>query len=204
MTTINFQPDVSTCSVAFHYSPGKSVLLESLNMYQAATLMLVSERSSVTVSTCMRYLDLKKAEFEAELEELFNFSPPIITRPNADTLSEHDKLTANPSFAYDKSFFKFNQAKQREVALNSTDSDEKMFQERKSVLESVTVRILKEHKKKTHQELFDLVSKRLPLEVTVGRQLTQDRDFRKTIQSLIKSDFVKRDDSNPNLYHYIP
>ena len=181
---------MSTCSVAFHYSPGKSVLLENLNMYQAATLMLVSERSSVSVSTCLKYLDLKKAEFEAELEELFNFSPPILTRPNADTLGDQDKLTANASFAFDKSFFKFNQSKQREVALSSTDSDEKLFQERKSVLESVTVRILKEHKKKTHQELFELVSKRLPLEVTVDWRLTQDRDFRKTIQSLIKSDFV--------------
>lgn len=140
-------------------------------MYQAATLMLISQRNSVSVAMCLKYLDLKKAEFEAELKELFTFVPPIIIAANSETLSDQDKLTANPNFSYDKSFFKFNQAKQREVTSNSTESDEKLFQERKSVLESVTVRILKELKKKTHQELFELVSKRLPVELTVNYDL---------------------------------
>lgn len=158
--------------MAFTYSGNKSVLLEDLTMYQAALLLLVGERSSVSVATCLKQLELKKAEFELEMSELFSSSPPILIRPNPDTLSESDRLSANTSFTYDKSFLKLNQYKQRDVTANSTESDERLYQEKKSVWESVTVRILKEQKKKLHQELFDLVSKRLSHELSVRTLLT--------------------------------
>ena len=79
-----------------------------------------------------------------------------------------------------------------------------MLEEKKASIESHIMRHLKGFKKRSLQELSDHISQLMHLELQVASSHAQDRDLRKILTGLINTDYIRRDEQNPQIFHYIP
>ncbi len=72
----------------------------------------------------------------------------------------------------------------------------KVFEDRQHQVEAVLVRLMKTNKSMMHDKLYQNTMEALkyPLDISL---------FKKRINSLIERDYLKRDDDNMNLYHYL-
>ena len=105
--------------------------------------------------------------------------------------------------------FEFNagfKSKYRQLSLNTfqlkdsaqenKDTIERVYTQRQYVLDAVVVRIMKTRKLLSHADLIREVFTQIQFSLTA-------QDIKKRIESLIEKEYLRRDEDNRTLYHYI-
>ena len=109
-----------------------------------------------------------------------------------------DVFAWNKTFTSERIKFRINQIQQDMSAEESRKTNEQVAIDRVSVLEATIVRIMKAKKKMTLQLLIDAVvtdvNKRFPPDV---------KEIKKRMESLIEREFLRRDDDDRNMLHYV-
>ena len=123
----------------------------------------------------------------------------LVKASKGKNIADDEPLTLNPKMAC--SNIRPNYIPKRTKGPTASDAsvlDPGVVQERKHVLDSVIVRIMKSRKTLRHQELI----------TEAMRQVThfkpQPPMIKGQIESLIQREFLKRDEEDRNIYIYIP
>jgi len=89
-----------------------------------------------------------------------------------------------------------NQASSGKASREDAAISHAVAQDRMYALDATIVRLMKSRRKIVHQELFTSV-------VGMCRFSVQPAELKKRIESLIDRDFIKRDETEPSVYHYV-
>uniref|UniRef100_A0A914R076 Cullin family profile domain-containing protein n=1 Tax=Panagrolaimus davidi TaxID=227884 RepID=A0A914R076_9BILA len=113
---------------------------------------------------------------------------------NDDIFSVNDEFTSKLNrikIQMIPSKFEKNKSEEKEIRSN-------IEKDRKHEIEAAIIRIMKSRQKLIHNELITEVTKLLQ-----SRFLPDPLIIKKRIEALIEREYLKRDESNFNLYHYI-
>mmetsp|Transcript_6153 Transcript_6153/g.9899 ORF Transcript_6153/g.9899 Transcript_6153/m.9899 type:complete len:117 (-) Transcript_6153:17-367(-) len=111
-------------------------------------------------------------------------------------IGEGDKLTVNFGFRSNLKKISINAAQRKENRKESDKVHEKVLAERKHVLEAAIVKQMKARRTLKHTELLTEVLRliRFPVELEV---------IAKRIDDLIEREYMRRDDKDNKVYHYV-
>ena len=112
------------------------------------------------------------------------------------TIAPLDMFEVNVSFAAKLKRIAINTLQKKESKKETEDVHEKVLSDRKYLIDAAIVRTMKAKQKLSQNDLIAEVVKlvRFPLEISVLKQ---------RIESLIEGDYMKRDDNDRVLFHYV-
>ena len=112
------------------------------------------------------------------------------------TIAPLDMFEVNVSFAAKLKRIAINTLQKTESKKETEDVHEKVLSDRKYLIDAAIVRTMKAKQKLSQNDLIAEVVKlvRFPLEISVLKQ---------RIESLIEGDYMKRDDNDRVLFHYV-
>ena len=120
----------------------------------------------------------------------------LLKSPDTEAFKDSDTFKVNISFESKKKKVTFNTLNRREMKEDIEETRERVLQERLFSIESLTVRLMKSNQTMTHQKLVHEVLTGLNLPLT-------GKDISKCIDSLISREYMRRDDDNIQIYHYV-
>jgi cullin 1 len=115
-------------------------------------------------------------------------------KPKKQRIDDTDVFVFNEKFTSKQRKFKLNQP----VSIHREAADENISEERKHILDAAIVRIMKARRTLQYNDIVELV-------VTQVSKLfiPKPRDIKRRIDELITKEFLKRDPSDPTLFHYL-
>jgi cullin-4 len=91
---------------------------------------------------------------------------------------------------------RINAIQYRETKEEREDTNERVFKDREYVVEAAIVRIMKARKTLTHAQLMSEVLQQCKFSLNV-------KDVKDRIEKLREREFLMRDESDINLWHYV-
>eukprot|EP00817_Percolomonadidae_sp_ATCC50343_P003541 CAMPEP_0117421920 /NCGR_PEP_ID=MMETSP0758-20121206/2871_1 /TAXON_ID=63605 /ORGANISM="Percolomonas cosmopolitus, Strain AE-1 (ATCC 50343)" /LENGTH=702 /DNA_ID=CAMNT_0005204245 /DNA_START=178 /DNA_END=2286 /DNA_ORIENTATION=- len=76
--------------------------------------------------------------------------------------------------------------------------DVRIIAERNTIIEAIVVRVMKSHKKLSHEDLIQETIKQ-----STGRFETKSSTIKRRIEDLIQREFLRRDEEDRKIYHYV-
>ncbi|BEI84475.1 hypothetical protein CcaverHIS002_0410790 [Cutaneotrichosporon cavernicola] len=172
-----------------------------VSLFQAVALLQFNDDDVLDFTELKSRTGIEASELVRTLQSLSmgrKGTRVLIKRPAGKEVEPTDKFAFNKGFTSERMKFKINQIQQDLSAEESRQTNEQVALDRVSVLEATIVRIMKGRKKLTLQLLIDAVvsdvSKRFPPDV---------KEIKKRVESLIDREFLKRDDEDKNMLHYL-
>lgn len=165
--------------------------------FQLMILLCFNQKDSFTVQKISQDTNASIEDIKDHLKILLKRK--ILNKQlEGETINAADTITVNDDFQ-DKSL----RVNCTQVVAHRTsaeeDTQQKQLQaERESVLETVIVRIMKGRKVMKH---LDLVNDSMKLCINFKPDGTM---IRRRIEALIERQYLRRDENNMNVYHYIP
>ena len=118
---------------------------------------------------------------------------------DTDVLMLDDKLVVNEKFESKLRHVKVPLIMEKlEIEEDIVHVSELLEEDRKYLVEADIVRVMKSRRICDHGELFGEVVKLLAGRFVPDKGLVKNR-----IENLIEREFIKRDDGNRNMYHYV-
>jgi cullin 3 len=178
----------------------------TVSCYQAVILMLFNNHDSLTVSDVKEASGLPEQELTRQLKQLCNPKMRLIAKqnPKVPKFTPDETLQINLKFKYNlikvnmipKVTHKKKDLNQKSDIQNEVDRE--IASERAMVLDAMVVRIMKARKKERHTELMNEVIKQVSL------FKPQPQMIKQAIERLIEKEYLERDDSDRQVYIYIP
>lgn len=164
------------------------LLFEDLADDESLTFIKIQEMTSISDSDLGRTLQsLACAKYKILLKE-----------PKGRDVHKTDKFSFNTNFQCNLARIKIAQVAARvENATERKETTEKIEEERKNQVEACLVRIMKNRKTMSHNELVNEVIRQLSSRFQPSPVLIKRR-----IESLIDREYLERNDSSMNIYHY--
>jgi hypothetical protein len=178
----------------------------TVSCYQAVILMLFNHNQCLTVSEVKEKSGLPEQELTRQLKQLCNPKMRLIAKekPKVPKFTPDEKLEVNKAFKHSivrVNFIPKATHKKKDLS-KKTDFDkgveEEIKAERDMVLDAMIVRIMKARKKERHTELMNECIK----QVTLFKP--QPQMIKQAIERLIEKEYLERDDSDRQVYIYIP
>lgn len=161
-----------------------------------AILLLFNEQDSIPVEEICEKINISLKELANPLLSLCKSK--LLISDKQDMLNSKNIISLNFDFYYQShkiSLFSHLQKKKLENVSKATI--EQVNEERNIIIQATIIRILKERKKIDHNSLIPLILN----QVTLFKP--QILDIKKGIDALIDKEYLKRDESSPNIYQYI-
>lgn len=191
---------LGTCVVQARFSTRATPVEVHLTTYQAVVLLLFNAGAELTKPAVVAATKLPAAEVERILASLAmhkNEKFHLLTKTgDADSISDTDVFTYNKDLVCKTRNLKLpgigrlSVEEQKQVAPH-------VMQDRKMVTEAVIVRVMKTRQKLTHQELLAEVMDQLK------NFRPESKMIKQRIEDLITRLYLKRDEVQQNLYHYL-
>ena len=122
----------------------------------------------------------------------------LIKEPKGREVAKEDRFAFNDGFQCNLARIKIAQIAARvETATERKETTEKVEEERKNQVEACVVRVMKDRKTMTHNELVNEVIRQLTSRFQPSPQLVKRR-----IESLIDREYLERSESSMNVYNY--
>uniref|UniRef100_A0A914QB27 Cullin family profile domain-containing protein n=1 Tax=Panagrolaimus davidi TaxID=227884 RepID=A0A914QB27_9BILA len=170
---------------------------------QMCILMKFNESEFFTFEELLNQTKINEKDLKRALESMTmgkESQKVLIRTGNENHIENADIFSVNDNFTS-----KLNRVKIQMIpAKNKKDKSEeneifsKINDDRKHEIEAAIIRIMKSRQKLIHNELITEVTKLLQ-----RRFLPDPMVIKKRIEALIEREYLKRDENNLNLYHYI-
>jgi cullin 3 len=178
----------------------------TVTCYQCVILMLFNKNRVLTVSQVKELSGLPEQELARQLKQLCNPKMKLISKenPKVPKFTPAEKLEINMAFKNNliklnfipKATHKKKDPNQKSDVQNAVE--EEIKSERSMVLDATIVRIMKARKKERHNELIAEVIKQVSL------FKPQPTMIKQSIERLIEKEYLERDDTDRQVYIYIP
>jgi len=169
----------------------------SLSLYQTVVLLLFNDNDELTADNISSATGLVDADLHRTLLSLACGKARVLhKRPKGNTVGKDDLFVWNKGFTNRQVRIRINAIQVKESAAEDLQTTERVFVERHCEVDAAIVRVLKTRRTLTHANLIaELYSQlRFPFKVA---------DLNKRIESLIEREFLERDASASQTYHYL-
>jgi hypothetical protein len=168
-----------------------------VSTYQISILLLFNEVDNLTVGAIQKEINLSVNELRNAL--LILLQSKILLSNQVNELNLETEISLNFQFKSPNRkllLFSNYQKKKFESSLNTTY--EQINEDRKYSIQGVIVRIMKNRKVLSHNELISECINFLKNEFS-----PQVSEIKRNINSLIETEYLKRDDIDSSIYQYI-
>lgn len=169
--------------------------------YQACILLLFNDTDTFTYSDILEKTRIPDQQLQTHLLSLAHPKVGILKKnPNQRELRHTDTFTFNTHFVSPLRFirvplFKLSAGLEKE---KKEQLEKNVLAERKFQIEAIIVRIMKNRKQLDHNSLIVETIKQ------INAKFKPDIGFiKRSMESLMDQDYIKRDENNRSLYHYI-
>lgn len=197
---LTWHPNYGTADVRVQFKARKHEL--NVSTYGLVVLMLfehAGEGESMSYSKIQESTGIVDADLGRTLQSLACAKYKILLKsPKGRDISKDDTFTFNDGFQCNLARIKIAQVAARvESASERKETAEKVEEERKNQVEACLVRVMKDRKTMTHNELVNEVIRQLASRFQPSPVLVKRR-----IESLIDREYLERSESSMNVYHY--
>ncbi|CAD5233846.1 unnamed protein product [Bursaphelenchus xylophilus] len=166
-------------------------------------LMKFNERPKYTLKDLREATKIADKDFKRALMSLAmgKVSQRILSRTkgNGKELADEDEFVVNDGFTSKLTRIKIQMVSGRgETEPERKETREKVNDDRKHEIEAAIVRIMKARKKSLHNDLITEVTNQLKI-----RFMPDPSVIKKRIESLIEREYLKRDQNDHRVYHYV-
>jgi len=192
---LQWQPSLGHCVLKADFSAGKKELQVSL--FQTLVLMNFNEKEEVSFDEMRQSTGIEEEELKRTLQSLACGKARVITKkPASKDVEKTDLFQFHGGFKHKLYRIKINQIQMKETVEENVNTTERVFQDRQYQIDAAIVRIMKMRKTLTHNLLITELYEQLKFPV-------KPADLKKRIESLIDRDYMERDATNSNTYHYV-
>ncbi|KAL4503901.1 hypothetical protein ABPG72_022531 [Tetrahymena utriculariae] len=154
----------------------------------------------IPISTILATIGIKKesiAEFNKEIAQLIGKKILLTSKPQSQKQEEKKDESDEVSFKFNQQFT----YQKKKFSVVPEESQQKFKRDvvnenREHVIEATIVRILKSRKTMKYSDLVSEVN------ILLRKFQTQPAQIKKRIESLVEREYIERDKSDMNLYHY--
>lgn len=198
---LTWQTSLGTAEMRARFGGGtRTVDLCSVPAYAMCILMLFNKRDSMTCKEIMEATEIPEKELARHLQSLSLAKYRVLTKePKGKEVTESDKFSFNDRFSSRSRRIRLqviSAAKENDNERNKTRS--RIDDDRRPVIDTVIVRIMK------HRKILDHV--KLVMEVTAqlsSRFQPNPQEIKKRIESLVDREYLERQKDNHQRYQYV-
>ncbi|CAD5230943.1 unnamed protein product [Bursaphelenchus okinawaensis] len=166
-------------------------------------LMKFNERQKYTLKDLREATKIADKDFKRALMSLAlgKVTQRILirTKSNGKDLADDDEFIVNDGYTSKLTRIKIQMVSGRgETEPERKETRDKVNDDRKHEIEAAIVRIMKARKRSLHNDLITEVTNQLKI-----RFMPDPSVIKKRIESLIEREYLKRDDNDHRLYHYV-
>ncbi|KAJ2103448.1 hypothetical protein GGI16_002978, partial [Coemansia sp. S142-1] len=188
-------PNLGTCLLKVSFDEGPKEL--SLTIVQGTVLLLFSEHDELSYQQIQENTGLEDVELMRTLQSLACGKYRVLAKePKGRDVAGTDVFTFNAAFTSPQARIKVGQILLKEAEKESKEVEEHIQLDRMYQVDAAIVRILKARKRLDHTALMTELLSRLKFNSTSA-------EVKERIETLIERDYIKRDDADPSLYHYL-
>jgi len=192
---LQWQPSLGHCVLKADFTAGKKELQVSL--FQTLVLLNFNEKEDVPFDEIRQSSGIEEEELKRTLQSLACGKARVITKkPPSKDVENTDTFQFHGGFKHKLYRIKINQIQMKETTEENVDTTERVFQDRQYQIDAAIVRIMKMRKTLAHNLLITELYEQLKFPV-------KPADLKKRIESLIDRDYMERDATNANNYHYV-
>jgi len=192
---LQWQPSLGHCVLKADFAGSKKELQVSL--FQTLVLLNFNEKEEVTFEEMRQSTGIEEEELKRTLQSLAcGKARVIVKKPASKDVETTDAFQFHGGFKHKLYRIKINQIQMKETTEENVNTTERVFQDRQYQIDAAIVRIMKMRKTLTHNLLITELYEQLKFPV-------KPADLKKRIESLIDRDYMERDTSNANSYHYV-
>lgn len=180
-----------------------------MSLYQTIALLCFDHDASSEAPVHMiRHLlqrtQMDRGELVRTVKSLSRKQLPLLIRagdePSGEGNDEKDdaQFTLNQNFRSRTMRVHVNALQVKENTEERAKTNEGVTKERVYTLDAAIVRVMKARKTLTHAELVQEIVRALS-----GRFTPQPNDIKARVESLMEREYLKRDDNNPSIFHYL-
>ena len=176
---------------------------------QAILLSLLDENEIMTYQEVSSYFNIEQSELKKHLIPLFlqkgDKESLLLKVPATKSFSNEDKISMNKQFSSKTKYVRINAFQKKESKEEIEKTTEAIMEERKLAIEASIVRVMKSKKQMKHSLLIHEVMSSLGLNLTVRNNFfkIQGNDVKQILEKVINNGYLRRDDDDTNIYHYI-
>lgn len=198
---LTWQQSLGTAEIRARFGGlSRIVDLYSVSSYSMCILMLFNDRDCMTYLEIFRATNIPKKELIRHLQSLSLAKYRVLRKePLEKEVKETDNFYFNNEFTCKHRRIKMQvitAQKENESARNQTKC--KVDDDRRPVIDTVIVRIMKHRKVLEHNLLISEVTTQLAMRFEPNAQ-----DIKKRIESLVEREYLERQKSNHNVYQYM-
>jgi len=165
---------------------------------QAAILLLFNEFDQLTIQSIIDHTGLEADAVKVQLRSLVSGQFKILVKVPEKGYDVKHTMRVNKSFWHNHRRIKIPNAMARTTTKDKAQANRAVQEDRRHAIEASIVRVMKTRKTLDHQNLV----------LEVVSHLSQffkpdPRQIKIRIQDLIEREYLKRDGSKSNLYHYV-
>lgn len=192
---LSWQHMDGSCTVKARFPKGEKIL--NLSLYQTIVMMLFNDVDEMSYSNILEATGIEEAELKRILLSLACGKVRVLSKkPRGPKVETNDEFIFNKIFAHRQLRIKVNAIQMKETVEENAATTEKVFQERNYQIDAALVRIMKTRRTLQHPTLIREVIRHLRFSHKAG-------DIKKRIESLIEREYLERDESNAQTYHYL-
>jgi cullin 3 len=197
---LTWHPNYGSADVRVQFRTRKHEL--NVSTYALVVLLLFEERTdgqALTYVEIQQSTSILDADLMRTLQSLACAKYKILLKePKGRDVGKTDKFIFNDGFQCNLARIKIAQIAARvETATERKETTEKVEEERKNQVEACLVRVMKDRKTMSHNELVNEVIRQLASRFQPSPALVKRR-----IESLIDREYLERSESSMNVYHY--
>eukprot|EP01062_Namystynia_karyoxenos_P060134 TRINITY_DN51620_c0_g1_i1.p1 TRINITY_DN51620_c0_g1~~TRINITY_DN51620_c0_g1_i1.p1 ORF type:complete len:790 (+),score=272.27 TRINITY_DN51620_c0_g1_i1:123-2492(+) len=168
-----------------------------VSMLQALVLLLFNDATKLTFGDIRSRTAIEVEELRRIVQSLALSQHKVLRRAGKGgrEVQDSDVFSVNEEFTHKQYKIKINQIQSRETQEEVKRTNEQVFRDRVHAVDACIVRTMKSRRAMLHTELIAAVFSALKFPV-------QGSDIKKRIESLIERDYLKRDETQTNRYHY--
>jgi len=192
---LQWQNSLGFCVLKADFDKSPKELIVSLA--QAIILLLFNDSEVLNYNQIETMTQMNTKELKKSLQSLScGKYKVLIKNTEGKNVNESDSFTFNKDFESSSRVLKINSIQAKESLEERKITREKVFKDRQYQIDAAIVRIMKARKKISHPILLSELFKQLKF--SIGPQ-----DIKTRIESLIERDYIKRDQTNNTIYHYV-
>ncbi|KAI6221399.1 CULLIN-2 domain-containing protein [Aphelenchoides fujianensis] len=192
---LQWQYNLASAILKATFEKGRKEL--EVSMFQAVVLLLFNSKTTWSLAEIGDETKIEPAELKRTLQSLACGKSRVLTKePKGRDVGTEDSFHFNAQFS--SSFFriKISQVMLKETEAEHQETEEQVTQDRQYQIDAAVVRTMKTRKTLSHNLLISELLSQL-------RFATKPIDLKRRIESLIEREYMMRDKTDSNLYHYV-
>ena len=185
---------MSYCEILCNLVNGNKSLIVSL--HQALILLLFNDKDNIKVADLQSLLSFPLFIIKKELVQICLKTKILLRQSKEKEIDDNEVISYNPNFTHKFYKIMINSLQIKETKVETQETIEKVFSERQFIIDAAIVRIMKARKTLNHSALLSECFAILKFSMNAS-------DVKKRIERLIEQEYLRRDEADKTLYHYI-